>query len=130
MPGSTCSSQRCLTTFLKTTPCLKRMFSRGWPRRASWQASRLQASGLTQARWSATREQSRNGRTLIRPVVLMDPKIFREYDIRGIADKELTSDVIERIGKAFGTKVRAAGKKDVILCRDNRLTSLKFRNAM
>jgi len=60
----------------------------------------------------------------------MDSAIFREYDIRGIADKDLNKEVMEKVGKAFGTKIINAGRKDVILCRDNRLSSEKFRNAM
>ena len=33
----------------------------------------------------------------------MNPNIFRMYDIRGIADRDLTDDVVESIGKAYGT---------------------------
>ena len=29
--------------------------------------------------------------------------IFREYDIRGIVEKDLTSDVVEKIGRAYAT---------------------------
>ena len=35
----------------------------------------------------------------------MNTDIFREYDIRGVADRDLTDPVTERIGKAFGTYV-------------------------
>ena len=31
------------------------------------------------------------------------PHIFREYDIRGIVDKDLSGDVPEFIGRAFGS---------------------------
>jgi hypothetical protein len=30
-----------------------------------------------------------------------NPEIFREYDIRGIADRDLTDAVIELLGRAF-----------------------------
>ena len=33
----------------------------------------------------------------------MNNNIFREYDIRGIVDKELSIDLANKIGKAFGT---------------------------
>ncbi len=36
----------------------------------------------------------------------MNPAIFRTYDIRGIAGRDLTSDIAEGIGKAVGTILR------------------------
>ena len=32
----------------------------------------------------------------------INPDIFREYDIRGLVDKDLTRDSTERIGKGIG----------------------------
>ncbi len=59
--------------------------------------------------------------------------IFREYDIRGVYGKDLTDDVAETIGKAYGvyTKERL-GKGDVKVSigRDVRLSSLSLRNAL
>jgi phosphomannomutase/phosphoglucomutase len=34
----------------------------------------------------------------------VNPNIFRQYDIRGIADDDLGDDVVESIGRAFATK--------------------------
>ena len=34
---------------------------------------------------------------------MLKPTIFREYDIRGIADTELLDDGIEQLGRAIGT---------------------------
>ena len=31
----------------------------------------------------------------------MSPHIFREYDIRGVAERDLTDDVVERIGRGI-----------------------------
>ena len=45
----------------------------------------------------------------------MNPNIFREYDIRGVADDDLTDEVAEKIGKAFGTYALGLGKKNVVL---------------
>jgi len=39
--------------------------------------------------------------------------IFREYDIRGIADTDLTDGVIRSIGRAFGERLREQGKARV-----------------
>ena len=52
--------------------------------------------------------------------------IFREYDIRGLVDKELTDETALGIAKAFGTYVRRQGKKVLALGRDVRLTSDRF----
>ena len=38
-------------------------------------------------------------------IVMLKSTIFREYDIRGIADTELLSPGIEQLGKAIGTHI-------------------------
>jgi len=38
-------------------------------------------------------------------------EIFREYDIRGIYNKELDETTAYLIGKAYGTKLRQLNKK-------------------
>ena len=40
---------------------------------------------------------------------MINPEIFREYDIRGIADRDLTSPVIEALGRAFAAYVKPKG---------------------
>lgn len=56
----------------------------------------------------------------------MNPGIFREYDIRGVADKDILDLDAENIGKAFGTLLQRDNKKTVSVGRDCRLTSEKF----
>ncbi|MEI7752373.1 MAG: phosphomannomutase/phosphoglucomutase [Candidatus Omnitrophota bacterium] len=46
--------------------------------------------------------------------------IFREYDIRGIAGKELTEEVALAIGKAFGSVLVREGKKNIAIAHDHR----------
>lgn len=48
--------------------------------------------------------------------------IFRQYDVRGLVDRELTPELAEGLGRAFGSLVRArAGRSPVIAVgRDNR----------
>jgi len=46
--------------------------------------------------------------------------IFREYDIRGKAGKELTEEVALAIGKAFGTLLVREGKKNIVIGHDHR----------
>jgi len=53
-------------------------------------------------------------------VFLMNPEIFREYDIRGIAERDLDSETAELIGKAYGTIIHNKGGKNVVVGRDNR----------
>ena len=54
--------------------------------------------------------------------------IFREYDVRGIVGKDLTLDVAESIGRAYGTMARQRGCRTVALGRDGRLTSPDLRD--
>src|SRR4051812_10800930 len=52
--------------------------------------------------------------------LMLLPTIFREYDIRGIADSELPSDGVNALGQAFGTYLIRQGSKRVNLARDCR----------
>ncbi|MFH1714045.1 MAG: phosphomannomutase/phosphoglucomutase [Candidatus Nealsonbacteria bacterium] len=60
----------------------------------------------------------------------INPEIFRAYDIRGIVDKDLNPQVVELIGKAFGTYLLERGTKDVLVGRDTRATSLAYQKAI
>jgi phosphomannomutase/phosphoglucomutase len=56
--------------------------------------------------------------------------IFREYDIRGIAETELPDEGVERLGRGLGTYlIRNAGRR-VNVGRDCRLSSQRLRNAL
>ena len=54
--------------------------------------------------------------------------IFREYDVRGIVGKDLTPNVAQSIGRAYGTMARHRGCRTVALGRDGRLTSPDLRD--
>src|SRR5215470_12932314 len=60
----------------------------------------------------------------------MNPLIFREYDIRGIADKDFDSDFAFSLGCAYGTYAREQDKRRVVVGRDCRLTSEKYATAL
>ena len=60
----------------------------------------------------------------------MNPNIFREYDIRGIAEKDLTDEVVEMIGKAYGTMLARKGLGIVSVGRDVRLSSQRIQDAL
>ena len=53
----------------------------------------------------------------------MNPGMFREYDIRGIAGKDMTEDDVFLIGKGVGTFIREHGRTKLTVGRDCRLTS-------
>ena len=54
---------------------------------------------------------------------MVNTEIFREYDIRGIADRDLTSPVIETLGKAFAAYLKPKGINTVIVGYDARISS-------
>jgi len=60
----------------------------------------------------------------------VNPNIFREYDIRGIVDKDLDAGVVETLGRAMGTYFRREGKRTVSVGRDCRLSSPGFVTAL
>src|SRR5262249_20250580 len=60
----------------------------------------------------------------------MNFNIFREYDIRGVADRDLNDADVALIGRALGTFYRRHGLKRVALSRDCRLSSDRIHRAM
>jgi len=59
-------------------------------------------------------------------IMTIKPEIFRQYDIRGIVDKDLTPETVEVLGKGIGTYFRKHSKKRVALGWDCRLSSPSF----
>jgi len=62
--------------------------------------------------------------------LVIKPEIFREYDIRGIVDKDLNSETVELMGKGIGTYFRQKEKREVVLGRDCRLSSPTFSEVL
>jgi phosphomannomutase / phosphoglucomutase len=56
--------------------------------------------------------------------------IFRGYDVRGIVDKDLNPEIVECIGKAYGTFLLKRDIKDVVVGRDCRLSSEPYSKAI
>jgi len=61
---------------------------------------------------------------------VVNPLIFREYDIRGRVGEDLTPETVVSIGKGFGTYAAREGGKSLMVGRDCRLSSLSFRDAL
>ena len=56
----------------------------------------------------------------------MNPAIFKEYDIRGLVEKDFSEEVVEKIGKGFGTLIKQKGGKKISVGRDVRPSSKPF----
>lgn len=61
---------------------------------------------------------------------MLKATIFREYDIRGIADEELLGPDIEVLGRAIGTWMQQHHGRKVNVGRDVRLSGERLRNAL
>jgi len=60
----------------------------------------------------------------------MNPRIFREYDIRGLVDQDLTVEGARLIGQGLATYLSRQGKRRVVVGRDGRLSSPRFRDPL
>ena len=60
----------------------------------------------------------------------MNPAIFREYDIRGLAEEDLDADFALLLGKVHGTAVAENGGRRVAVGRDCRATSDAYAEAV
>ena len=56
--------------------------------------------------------------------------IFREYDIRGIADDDLKDDALSAVADAVASKVREKGITEIIVGRDGRLSSPRISRVL
>ena len=61
---------------------------------------------------------------------MLKPTIFREYDIRGIADADLLDDGIELLGQGIGTYLQRRAGRKVHVGRDTRLSSPRLSDAI
>ena len=58
------------------------------------------------------------------------PSVLREYDIRGIVGQTLFPGDARALGRVFGTTVRRAGGRRVVVGRDGRLSSPELHRAL
>lgn len=59
----------------------------------------------------------------------MNPYIFREYDIRGEAESDLTDEVVRSIGRAYAARAREAGVRNVAFGWDVRISSPRIQKS-
>lgn len=63
-------------------------------------------------------------------MIKINEGIFRAYDIRGKVNEDLNSQIVELIGRAFGTYLLKEGYKDVIVGHDSRASSEEYQKAI
>jgi phosphomannomutase / phosphoglucomutase len=61
---------------------------------------------------------------------IVNPEIIREYDIRGVADRDFSDETCRWLGRAIGTFERRHGKRRITLGRDARLHSPRIHDAV
>jgi phosphomannomutase / phosphoglucomutase len=60
----------------------------------------------------------------------MNPQVFREYDIRGIVQDDFDDQFVVDLGRAYATILIEAGKRNITLGRDCRLSSDMLRERL
>ena len=56
----------------------------------------------------------------------INPHMFRGYDLRGLVGTDLTPEIAEHIGKAYGTYMKRGGIDRMVVGRDCRATSEEY----
>lgn len=59
----------------------------------------------------------------------LNEQIFRGYDLRGVAGQDLNEDIMELLGKAYATFLYQRRVWEVVVGRDNRVTSESYSKA-
>jgi len=60
----------------------------------------------------------------------VNPRVFREYDIRGVADRDFPDDFVTDLGRAIGTALAEDGARTITLGRDCRVSSPRIHAAL
>jgi phosphomannomutase/phosphoglucomutase len=60
----------------------------------------------------------------------MNPKVFREYDVRGVVGQDLNEEFVYELGQAIGTYAVRHGAKTMTLGKDCRLSSESYASSM
>lgn len=60
----------------------------------------------------------------------INPHMFRGYDLRGVVGEDLNPEIVEHIGKAFGTYLKRNGIAKAVIAYDCRKTSPEYSQAL
>src|SRR2546428_6350686 len=58
---------------------------------------------------------------------MLNPHVFRAYDVRGVVGRDINPDVFRQVGRAYGTLIRRRGGRRVALRQDNRASSATLK---
>ena len=61
---------------------------------------------------------------------MVNPYMFREYDIRGVADEDFSDDIVYLLGKTLGTYFLQNNVNNIALGRDCRLSSPRIHKGL
>ena len=64
------------------------------------------------------------------PSLHVPANVFREYDIRGVADADLTDELAHALGLALSTMLPAGPRRRIALARDCRISSERLHAAL
>ncbi len=62
--------------------------------------------------------------------MVIDPALFKAYDIRGVVQRSLTPEAVRAIGAALGTEAADCGMRAMVVGRDGRLSGPALRDAL
>ena len=60
---------------------------------------------------------------------MLNPHIFRAYDVRGRVGADINADVFRQVGRAYATLIRRGRGRRIAVGQDNRLTSAELKAA-
>src|SRR2546429_5237227 len=58
---------------------------------------------------------------------MLNPHVFRAYDVRGLVGADITPDAFRQVGRAYATLVRRGGGPRSAVGQDNRVSSTALR---
>src|SRR5213595_1245895 len=58
---------------------------------------------------------------------MLNPHVFRAYDVRGLVGPDINPDVFRQVGRAYATLIRRGGGRRVAVGQDNRVSSTALR---
>jgi phosphomannomutase/phosphoglucomutase len=59
---------------------------------------------------------------------MLNPHVFRAYDVRGLVGRDINPDVFRQVGRAYATMIRRNGGRRIAVGHDNRLSSGGLRD--
>ena len=58
---------------------------------------------------------------------MLNPHVFRAYDVRGLVGRDINADVFRQVGRAYATLIRRNGGRQIAVGQDNRLSSADLK---